>query len=241
MKMTINGLKVEAFFDEETVHEVFLPLLREMTERQKNMTRPLIAFLAGPPAAGKSTMASYLEQLSEDEEGVTALAAVGLDGFHYPNQYLKEHFLKPGVPLYAVKGAPETFDVKALRHKIMEQRNWHVTSWPYYDRNRHEPVDDWIRVDRDIVLIEGNWLLLDEEPWTDLKNLADFTVSIRADAAQLKDRLVARKMAGGSLREEAEEWYKHTDGPNITRYLQHTQKADAELEMTGEGKFSFIR
>lgn len=239
MKLDINGLEVEAEFDTESVQNIFLPLLREMTKRRQKMNRPLIVFLAGPPAVGKSTLAAYLERLSEENSDVTPLETVGLDGFHYSNQYLKEHFLEPDVSLYSIKGAPETFDIKTLRRKLKEQRDWHVTAWPYYDRNCHEPREDWIRVDRDIVLLEGNWLLLDEEPWQDLKEFADLTVSIKAEPEQLKERLIERKTAGGSSREEAEAWYDHTDGPNIARYLEHTQKADVELLMTGRGRFSY--
>jgi len=48
-------------------------------------------------------------------------------------------------------------------------------------------------VDGQIVLLEGNYLLLNEDGWCDLSTYADYTISITADEALLRSRLIGRK------------------------------------------------
>ncbi len=42
-----------------------------------------------------------------------------------------------------------------------------------YDRLLHNPVEDAINIDGDIIILEGNYLLLDEEGWRDVADFAD--------------------------------------------------------------------
>lgn len=58
----------------------------------------------------------------------------------------------------------------------------------------HDPVEDAVYVDGDIVILEGNYLLLNEDGWRDLSKMADYTISIKADPEMLKKRLVERKI-----------------------------------------------
>ena len=60
----IAGLPVAASFSEEDVRDVFLPLLRFLSRRQKELGRRMFVFLAAPPGCGKSTLAAFLEKLS---------------------------------------------------------------------------------------------------------------------------------------------------------------------------------
>lgn len=71
--------------------------------------------------------------------------------------------------------------------------------FPVYSRIIHEPVPDAVNVSGDIILLEGNWLLLDEEPWISLRRNADYVVRMEpADPAVLRGRLISRKAEGGS-------------------------------------------
>ena len=58
--LLINGFPVEASYDEQTVREIFVPLLRHIADLYAQNGRRVIAFLAAPPATGKSTLAAYL-------------------------------------------------------------------------------------------------------------------------------------------------------------------------------------
>ena len=109
--------------------------------------------------------------------------------------------------------------------------------WPYYDRNLHDPVDDAIQVDKNIVVVEGNWLLLNEPVWCDLYKLADFTVFIDTDADFLKERLVNRKIRGGVSEEDAIAFYDSSDAINVNKVLTQSVRADLSLYMNKNGSF----
>lgn len=201
-EMIVNGLPQRIRYNANTVEHLFLPLLRRLTELQRRSGQRCIAFLAAPPATGKTTLAQFLERLSRTEAGLTSVQALGMDGFHYPNRCLAAHtILRDGekIPLTSIKGAPETFDVPALAAKLGAARESSVT-FPVYDRRIHDVVPNAVTADVPILLVEGNWLLLDEEPWSGLRLLADYAVRIDAPAAFLRDRLIARKVQGVSPR-----------------------------------------
>ena len=87
----INGFEVNAAYDDSAVQDIFLPLLREWTAMQRKKGARLIVFLSAPPGTGKTTLAQFLEHLSGTEEGLTAVQAVGLDGYHYHQAYILSH------------------------------------------------------------------------------------------------------------------------------------------------------
>ena len=63
--------------------------------------------------------------------------------------------------MVGIKGAPITFDLDKLLRKLKELKEDPVCKWPLYDRLLHNPIEDKITVDGDIILLEGNYLLLD--------------------------------------------------------------------------------
>ena len=93
----------------------------------------------------------------------------------------------------------------------------------------HDVVDDQIDVSAPIVLIEGNYLLLDEEPWNRLSDLCDASVFIEADEQSLCDRLIQRKLNGGMAPHEAVAFVRQSDLRNVKRILEHRKKADVTL------------
>ena len=237
--MTVNGLLQHIRYNADTVEHLFLPLLRRLTQMQRCAGRRVIAFLAAPPATGKSTLLQFLEQLVREHADLTQMQALGMDGFHYPNRYLETHtILRDGVeiPLKSIKGAPETFDVSALAAKLRAAKNGR-TLFPVYDRRIHDVVPDALTVDAPILLIEGNWLLLDEEPWRALRALADDTVRIDADSALLRDRLIARKVQGGLSEAEATAFCEASDARNVERFAAHAGAADEVWRMEADGDF----
>ncbi len=220
----VNGYGYEARYSADTVEGVFLPLLRRLKALRNRLGRRTVVFLAAPPGAGKSTVAAVLEQLAKEELGRDVFQAVGLDGFHYYNDYLKTHGIyvdgKP-VLLKKFKGAPETYDLVEFKKHLDNLTVMVNMPWPVYNRTVHNPVPRGTRIYADIVLIEGNYLLLDEDYWSDFAKMCDYSIFIGANEDDLRERLIARKAKGGASAEEARAHYERTDGPNARRVLAH--------------------
>lgn len=234
-RLNINGFGVDAFFDDDSIQNILLPLLRELSLRQRELERRLVVLLAAPPGAGKSTLAAFLELLSRSDSDFVPLQALGMDGFHFHQDYILSHFVG-NVPMRLVKGTPESFDVDKLRRALEAVQSGDIL-WSYYDRNLHDVVEDSIPVSAPIVLIEGNWLLLDRPEW----NLpGDMRIFIDADESLLRGRLIRRKQRGGVSIEEAEAHYDRTDGPNIRLCRDCRRPADLTLSMTGDGTYRKI-
>ena len=106
-----------------------------------------------------------------------------------------------------------------------------------YDRNLHDPVDDAILVNRNVVVVEGNWLLLNEPVWNELHRLADFTVFVDTQPEFLQERLVNRKIRGGTAPEAALAFYLNSDAVNVDKVLNHSIPADLTLFLNQNGSF----
>ena len=191
----VNGFEMTAVYNEDTIQKVFLPLLKQLQQLQKEKKERIIVFMAAPPAVGKTTLCEFLEYLSKQDQEFTDIQALGLDGFHYHSDYINSHdaiVLGEKVPMKQVKGCPETYDTEKLRQKL-EKIKIEDILWPIYDRNLHDVVEDQIKVTKDIILIEGNWLLLKQEPWKSMQQYSDYKILILAEEEMLKERLISRR------------------------------------------------
>lgn len=236
---TVNGLQTVAHYDDKTVTDVFIPLLKKWTELYKTYNRRIIVFLSAPPGTGKTTVAQFLEYLSNQISDVQNIQAIGLDGFHYHQDYIESHTVMVNgkeVSMKSVKGSPESFDIHKLERKLECLKNLNV-KWPIYDRTIHDVIENQVEVTESIVLIEGNWLLLKETGWMDLIEKCDYSVFIAAKEEDLKDRLVQRKVKGGSTQESAEQFYENSDRKNIIRLMNSHWQPDTLLSMQKDGSY----
>lgn len=230
----VNGLKVQAYFPDEDVQNIYIPLLRRLTALYEKKKSRVIVFLAAPPGAGKSTLAAFLAELSGKTEGIKPVQTVGMDGFHYPQAYLDTHTCLRGgkeILLADVKGAPESFDLNKLAEAVKLLRCRETVMWPEYSRLIHDPVENAHTVDGDIILLEGNYLLLGMPGWEELKNCADYTVMLKADEEFVRDRLIARKMSGSHLSREAAALHvENSDLYNFRTVVAFSAEADLVID-----------
>lgn len=238
---TINGIEVHARYTEESVREIFLPLLRRLAAMQKEKNRRVLVMLAAPPGAGKSTLASFLQDLARKESDIPPVTVIGMDGFHrYQEDLLAHRAIRDGreVSLVQIKGAPVTFALELLTERIRQVAAGEECGWPEYNRLLHNPMENAITVKGDLVLLEGNYLLQDEDGWRDLAGFADYTIRITAEEQVLKERLVERKMRSGTDPEAALRFVEFSDLANVRECLEHTKEADLNLVMDGDGFYS---
>lgn len=238
--MTINGIEVNALYTEDNVRDIFIPLLQRLTEVHRKSGKRVLAMLAAPPGAGKSTLLSFLERLATETPGVDDIQTIGMDGFHRYQDYLLSHTtIRDGkeIPMVEVKGAPETFDLEKLKQSIEIVVSGKDCGWPAYDRLLHNPIENAIQVNGNIVMLEGNYLLLDLEGWRDLSEYADYTVLIRADEDILKQRLIARRIESGHSAEEAGGFVEYSDMYNARLCMKHSKTADLILMLNPDGSY----
>ncbi len=229
-QLTVNGFPIDAVYSKTFINHQLQPLIHQLKAMAESKQRRIIVFLAAPPAMGKSTLALFLEKLEP------MIQAVSLDGFHYPQEYLNTHTIfrnHQSILLKEIKGSPETYDLAAFK-RCLKQLQTGDSLFPIYDRNVHDVVKDQLKIERPIVVIEGNWLLLDEDGWCDLKAYADLTVFLSGEMSCLKQRLIERKMRGGLDEKAAHAFYEQSDRFNVERVLAHRLKADVELTLDHE-------
>lgn len=239
-RVTINGIDVAARYSERAVRDIFLPLLAKLTALRREKGRRILVMLAAPPGAGKTTLLSFLEKLAQERGELENVQAIGMDGFHLHQEYLTSHFARrdgKSIPLVEIKGAPETFDLKRLTDGVKKVAAGENCGWPAYDRLLHNPVENALFVDGGIVLLEGNYLLLDEDGWRDLAAYADYTVSISADESLLRARLIRRRIKTGVETEAAVRFVDFSDMPNARLCLEKTMKADLRLRLDENGDY----
>ena len=231
---SINGIAYSVSYSDAFVNGTLIPLLRHLSQLHTEKGSRVIVMLAAPPGTGKSTLVSFLEHLAQSVIPDKRVQSVGMDGFHLRQSYLLTHTVEvdgKSVPMASIKGAPITFDLDALTRKIREVTEGNICRWPHYDRQLHDPVDDAIMIDADIVLLEGNYLLLDADGWRELSQYADYTISLTADEEMLRGRLIRRKMKTGMTWEDAEHFVESSDMRNVRLCLDKTMKADLELSI----------
>lgn len=166
-------------------------LSHQLLDAAEGKPRFMVA-LAGPPGAGKSYRSALLcEAINQLRPGHAAV--VPMDGYHFDNAVLGDEQLP-------VKGAPHTFDVEGLHHDLMRiRRADKPVAVPVFDR----PLDlaraggRLITPAHRIVIVEGNYLLLNQDPWRSLHVLFDWTLMIDVDDAVLVERLVNRWLCMG--------------------------------------------
>jgi len=233
----VTGHLIDVSYTEQEVAEIFEPLLKKLVELRLEKKDRVIVYLAAPPGAGKTSLSLFLEDLYKEQDHIFSFQSVAMDGFHHYNSYLESHkVIRNGHEerLKDFKGIPESFDIAALKEKIEALTQQKSVNWPTYDRALHDVSEETIEVDADIVLIEGNYLLLDKEGWTDLSQFADYSVFIRTSLHQIEERLVNRKQLGGATLEEAVRHYIKTDKVNAQLVLKQSKDADVELILSSD-------
>ncbi len=208
-------------------------LLAIKTRLQDSPNSPVMVAIAGPPAAGKSTLAEAM-QTHFTAEGV-ACALLPMDGFHLDNAVLEEK------GLLARKGSPASFDVhgfialvqRAKRGKLGTdapvyaprfERRWDISVASATEISNHE-----------LILIEGNYLLYNQPPWDVLHGLWDISLWLDVPLDVIESRCMARWQSHGLDSASAQKRTQGNDLINARMVLENSRVADFILGLTDGG------
>lgn len=193
---------------------------------QASTGKRYIVAIAGPPASGKSTLAEQLSLLINQQAGQPLSEVIPMDGFHYDNDWLDQRQLRHR------KGAEHTFDSKGFVRMVerLHLANEPV-SIPLFDRDKDAVIPDAriISPQQRILLIEGNYLLLNAEPWSEVHALYDYRVLLNPGIEVLKERLIQRWLGQGYDYAGAQQRALSNDIPNAEVVLEHSGTADLVL------------
>ncbi len=197
-------------------------LAREIASRRWGAR--MIVAIVGAPGSGKSTLSEAVRQALVSQESLSA-EVVPMDGFHYDNAILD------AMGARARKGAPHTFDVDGLAALLARLRSQPLSdvAVPVFDRERDVSLASARIIAKhvQVLLVEGNYLLLDQAPWTQLRQHFDVSVKIDAPMSVLEQRLMQRWLDLGLSEAAARAKVEGNDLPNAR--LAEAQSSGAEL------------
>ncbi|WP_406078355.1 nucleoside/nucleotide kinase family protein [Micromonospora sp. NBC_00858] len=181
--------------------------------------------ITGAPGAGKSTLAEQVVA----EIGPTA-RLVPMDGFHLAQAQLVR------LGRAGRKGAVDTFDANGYVSLLRRVRRLEPTSVyaPEFRRELEEPIAGAIEVPPSVRLVvtEGNYLLLPDFPWQEIRSLLHEAWFLDLDAEVRLRRLTARHEAFGRSPEQARAWALGSDEVNAALVTGTASAADLVVRLT---------
>jgi pantothenate kinase len=175
--------------------------------------------ITGAPGAGKSTLAAEIAATLG-----AGVVLVPMDGFHLATSELERLGRRDR------KGAPDTFDAAgfvALLERV-RQRTEEIVYAPTFRREIEEPIAGAIAIDEEapLVVTEGNYLLLEGEPWSRIRPLLDECWYIEGPEDERIRRLTDRHIEFGKSPAEALEWVTRSDEANARLIAATRSRAD---------------
>ena len=197
-------------------------LVTDLSDRLEGSDMRFLLGITGPPAAGKSSVAERIVAVASKR---VASCVAPMDGFHRANADLEANGLLP------LKGVPATFDGAGFVTMLRALRAGDTdVAWPTYDRTVEEvvpgaqPIITAVR----LVVVEGNYLLLDSPPWNEVQQLLDEVWFLDVPVPVIVTRLLERHGRDRSA-EEAAAKVASTDLPNAELVERSRNRADVIL------------
>ena len=202
----------------ERLVEVLLAKLSSGATATAHKQRQYWVGIAGAPGSGKTTLTTRISD-KLIQNGVEC-TVVPMDGYHYSRAELDA--MPDSVSAHRFRGAPFTFNADAFLRDLRVARKQGEFSFPGFDHAAKDPAPDThaLSVSSRVVLVEGNYLLLDEDPWKSLSEpgLFDEIWYLSCPLEVAKQRLAGRHMrAWGWTMEQAMERIEDSDEKNMVQ------------------------
>lgn len=189
--------------------------------------RKIIA-VAGAPASGKSTISDAICDHLNDVKPDSA-KILPMDGYHYDDVLLKAR------GIHSLKGAPHTFDVLGFSHtlKRLAARDEDEVVTPVFDRSIEIARAGANPISKDVeyIIVEGNYVLVDQKPWLELKPYFDLSVFVSVPVPILEQRLRQRWIDHGLDEAGIMRKLEEVDLPNGEFIRANSSQPDITFEM----------
>lgn len=181
----------------------------------------ILVAVVGAPGSGKSTFSKQLGAVIG-----ASCVVIPMDGYHLKNETLTaRHILHK-------KGAPETFDVEALLDLVKKVSLGENPSFSMFDRKKDAVIEnaDIVLPSHDIVIFEGNYLLLDESKWAALQDYWTLTIFLDIKLETVKQRLIERWVDHGLSYEAAVQRAIGNDLKNANIVINRSASSDIVID-----------
>ncbi|GAB4830467.1 hypothetical protein Ancab_020180 [Ancistrocladus abbreviatus] len=237
------SLKSEvAILEARSMDEVYDALAERLVPNAAAASNPNLKHmvgLAGPPGAGKSTVASEVAKrvnklwtqksssLDQEIDSPDVAIVLPMDGFHLYRHQLDT--MEDPKEAHARRGAPWTFDPTRLMKCLQTLRSQGFVYAPSFDHGIGDPFEDdiFVMLQHKVVIVEGNYLLLEEAVWNEISTMFDEKWFIEVDTDIAMERVLKRHIStAGKSPEEAKWRIEYNDRPNAEMILKSKKKAD---------------
>ncbi len=188
--------------------------------------------IAGAPGAGKSTLTHDLLEAVARRRGPEWVAHLPMDGYHLADVQLDRLGLRD------VKGAPQTFDVDGYASALQRVRRQEPDVYvPGFERDLEQPIAAALVVpaEAQLIITEGNYLLLDEPRWHHVHRQLDAVWFVTGDESVRHERLLQRHVCFGKSATEAAEWVRRSDDVNALLVASTRVRADRVVVNSSAG------
>ncbi|KAK6937603.1 Phosphoribulokinase/uridine kinase [Dillenia turbinata] len=224
-----------------SIDEVYDALAKRLVPTAAAASNPNLKYiigLAGSPGAGKSTLASEVVKrvnklwpqktpsLDSQVKQPDVAIAIPMDGFHLYRHQLDA--MDNPKEAHARRGAPWTFDPTRLLQCLQALRSQGSVYVPSFDHGIGDPVEDdiFVSLQHKVVIVEGNYLLLEEGVWKEVQAIFNEKWFIEVDIDTAMERVRKRHISTGKPPELAKWRIEYNDRPNAELVNRFKHNAD---------------